>query len=213
MTWGKILFENKPRMDAIYSILASINKAGKPYYPAEENVLEAFKECPWDNLKVVWVGQDPYHDGKATGLSMGVTSTSIPPTLRILNESLKQEYDREIKDFTLKSWANQGVLLLNAALTVEKSKPGSHSMLWAPHIFRILQNIHDLKKDIIWVALGKNAQETLSAVPTIKKELTVIAPHPMVAIYGGDINKFTSHKVFTQINSKLKDLGKEEILF
>lgn len=213
MSWERILFENKPRMDAIGSIMASINKAGKPYYPAEENVLEAFKQCSWDNLKVVWVGQDPYHDGKATGLSMGVTTTSIPPTLRILNESLKEEYDREIKDFSLKSWANQGILLLNAALTVQKSNPGSHSMLWAPHIYRILQHIHDLRGDLIWVALGKNAQTTLSAVVGIKKENIVIAPHPMVAIYGGDIKKFTSHKVFTQINSKLKALGKEEILF
>lgn len=182
-------------------------------FPSRDRIFRAFDECPLDTMKVVWIGQDPYHDGKATGLAMGVENTSIPPTLRILSSCAEFEYGQPIKDFSLKSWANQGVLLLNAALTVERKKPGSHSKFWAPYVKEVLQAIADHRKDVIWVALGKNAQQIVDSLQGIPEENIVKAPHPMVAQYSGDIDSYTNLYLYSTINDKLNKIGLDKICF
>ena len=212
MKWNELFSDQELAFhDCLKAVLAR-TPSGK-LCPKDEFILKAFNYCTIEQIKVVWIGQDPYHDGKATGLCMGVIGKPIPPTLRILNIALNEEYKRDISDYSLEHWAKQGVLLLNAALTVERGKPGSHTEIWRTFTVNILQKINVARKDVVWVALGKVAQSYLSEVPDIPDDNIVSAPHPMVAIYGGDISKFTGHKIYTRINEKLGDLGHSSIQF
>lgn len=186
---------------------------GRDIFPSYENIFRAFKECPLDQLKVVWLGQDPYHDGKATGLSMGVEGDRIPPTLRILSLCCEYEYGTPITDFSLLSWAKQGILLLNAALTVERKKPNSHTKFWSSYMKELLQSIADAKKDAVWVLLGKNAQELIEPINGINPDNVIKNPHPMVAQYSGDIDGYTHRQLFSQINIKLSNAGHDQIRF
>lgn len=212
MKWNTLFSaEEVPFHECLNKVIETTPAAER--YPEDKNILRAFSFCTLDETNVVWIGQDPYHDGKATGLSMGVAGKPIPPTLRILNLALESEYDTGISDYSLESWAKQGILLLNAALTVAKGKPGSHSKIWKPFVISILRKINEKRKDIVWVALGADAQKMLKEIPTIPEENVIAAPHPMVAIYQGDIHKFTDHKIFSRINNRLVELGHAPIYF
>jgi uracil-DNA glycosylase len=155
---------------------------------------------PPESTKVIWIGQDPYHNGQATGLCMGIKNPPIPPTLRVLNRSLEVETGSPINDLSLESWAKQGVLLLNASLTVEEKKPNSHVDLWRGFVSELLENIL-VNINPIWVALGKEAQRRIETLP-IPEERLILAPHPMVAIYQSP-EAFLKHRIFSQINEKL----------
>lgn len=173
-------------------------------YPEKSNIFRAFKECPLDELKVVWLGQDPYHDGHATGLCMGIEEGRVPPTLRILNKVLKNDYDRNIEDLTFLSWAKQGVLLLNAALTVREGIPGSHMNFWKPLIEAILEEINNEKKDVIWVALGVPARSLIMGIKGINEDNVVSLPHPMASVYSGKEEQYVKESnLFKKINQKL----------
>lgn len=211
----KEIFEVVNSNPALKSMEERLLKAYKnrDIFPEYKNIFRAFRECSLTDLKVIWIGQDPYHDGKATGLSMGVEGDRIPPTLRILSLCCQHEFGKPITDFSLLSWAQQGVLLLNAALTVEKKKPGSHAKFWAPYMANLLQDIADAKQDVIWVLLGKNAQELVEPIEGIKEDNIVKGPHPMVAQYSGDLDGYTHRNLFTEINHKLTNAGHDKIRF
>jgi uracil-DNA glycosylase len=115
--------------------------------------------------------------------------------------------------YSLLSWAKQGVLLLNAALTVERKKPGSHSKFWSNYMIELMQETADRNKNLIWVALGKNSQEILEKIENIDPKNIVKAPHPMVAQYSGDLDSYKNIRIFTQINDKLTDNGFDKIRF
>lgn len=173
-------------------------------YPSKDKIFRAFSECSLDNLKVVWIGQDPYHDGHATGLCMGIEKGKIPPTLRILNKMLVEDYGHGIEDMSLSSWARQGVLLLNTALTVREKSPGSHVKFWRPLVLAILEEIAQEKKDVVWVALGKSALEIISEIEGVNKENVICLPHPMYAVYSGKEEDYVkTGSLFKKINEKL----------
>lgn len=175
-------------------------------YPSKDRIFRAFRECSLDALKVVWLGQDPYHDGHATGLCMGIEEGRIPPTLRILNKMLKADYNKEIEDMSFLSWAKQGVLLLNTALTVREKTPGSHVKFWKPFISAVLEEIAEEKKDVVWVALGKSALEIVSEIKGVNQNNIVYLPHPMYAVYSGKEEQYVNEShLFNKINEKLSE--------
>lgn len=176
-------------------------------------VFKAFKVCPYNELKVVFLGQDPYpQKGVATGLAFGNNNTTealLSPSLSILKEASINPSNvfTPIKfDNTLESWAKQGILLLNSALTVEVNKIGSHVMLWRPFISKLLQNLSDFNPGLIYVLFGSQAQ---TFKPYINKNNTVIEiNHPA---YYAKMNIKMDPKLFIKINKLLKDHNNQTI--
>ena len=162
----------------------------KKIYPAFENTFEAFHQCKYENLSVVILGQDPYFDGKATGLAFAnpMYTKDIAPSLKVIKKALCKhmgvdpDYDRF--NPTLLPWAHQGVLLLNTALSVEAGKPGSHTMMWRPFIQKFLQQLGEYQTGIIYVLMGASAK---SFRPYIGKFNDIIeCPHPAYCARTGE---------------------------
>ena len=136
------------------------------FLPQKECVFNAFLKCDYNNLKVVFLGMDPYpQPGVATGVafanSIDTQYDKISPSLKVIIESLKANYDDLPNgefDITLDSWSRQGVLLLNSALTVYPNKPGSHALIWRPFISNLLNNLSERKKGLIFVLFGSQAE-------------------------------------------------------
>jgi len=177
-------------------------------YPEAENIFRAFRMCPPDKLKVVILGQDPYHDGSATGLAFSNTNLlHISPSLRnILKEIENDMYDslKIDQDPDLTRWAEQGVLLLNTALTVKKSAPGSHSELWKPFTEFVIKTLSEKVPAVVYLLWGAHAK---SYVPLIDKRcnfiLTSAHPSPFSFHKG-----FSGNKHFSKTNEILKEVGK-----
>ena len=136
------------------------------YCPSPDKVFQAFVECKFKDLKVVFVGMDPYSQkGIATGLAFANAEETKPnnysPSLKVLIDAVNKYYD-DIPlggfDCTLKLWCRQGVLLLNSALTVKENETGSHILLWRPFIISLLQNIVKIKPNTIFVLFGTQAK-------------------------------------------------------
>lgn len=136
------------------------------YCPSPDKVFQAFVECKFKDLKVVFVGMDPYSQrGIATGLAFANAEETKPnnysPSLKVLIDAVNKYYD-DIPlggfDCTLKLWCKQGVLLLNSALTVKENETGSHILLWRPFIISLLQNIVKIKPNTIFVLFGNQAK-------------------------------------------------------
>ena len=137
-----------------YTITKAIKKEYKSneVYPKGSDIFNAFNLCPFDKLKVVIIGQDPYHGyGQANGLCFSVNSNiKIPPSLKNIYKELKYNYsDFTFKDGDLSNWANQGVLLLNSILTVRKGQPGSHKQIgWEIFTDSVIKTISKRKKKL-----------------------------------------------------------------
>ncbi|NVJ69677.1 MAG: uracil-DNA glycosylase, partial [Alphaproteobacteria bacterium] len=130
-SWQPLLSDefSKPYMRELEDFLRAEKAAGKTIYPAEENIFHALEATPVDDVKVVIIGQDPYHGpGQAHGLSFSVQpGVDVPPSLRNMYKELEQDLGvKHPGHGHLEGWAKQGVLLLNAVLTVEASKAGAH---------------------------------------------------------------------------------------
>jgi uracil-DNA glycosylase len=163
-TWEEILgkeFEKEYYLKLKKFILDEY--ASKTIYPSKENVFNAFNFCPFENLKVVIIGQDPYHTpGYAHGLCFSVNrGIDIPMSLQNIYKELKSDIGMQIPNHgCLESWAEQGVLLLNSVLTVEQGKAGSHAGKgWETFTNIIVKTISDLKEGIVFLLWGKYAQE------------------------------------------------------
>ena len=138
----------------------------KPLCPAQSDVFRAFEFCPIKDLKVVMLGQSPYpQKGVATGILFGnrkeVNEDNLSPSLNVVKEAV---INFEVPhycitfDQTLESWAKQGILMLNSALTVEMNKVGSHVMVWRPFIAKLLKNLSEYNTAIVYVLFGRQAQ-------------------------------------------------------
>ena len=205
--WNIILQHNY-----LIHIKDNLKKVENKFYPENEKIFNAFNHFNQKDLKVVIIGQDCYHgEGQANGLCFSVNDdVKTPPSLRnILNEMNKDlNIKRTNKDFT--DLANQGVLLINSALTVEEGKPGSHLKLWQPYTNYIIDYISKNHKDIIFVLWGNYAKKK-RVIIDLSKHYTIESNHPspLSANRGGWFNT----KPFSQINNKLKELGKKEIIW
>ena len=191
------------------SLTTTIKKGkaeGRIIYPDTKLTFRAFKLCPLSKLRVVILGQDPYHDGSATGLAFANSNHSpkISPSLQWITKALEHEYETLCIDFDydLTSWADQGVLLLNTALTVEKGKPGSHTVLWNTFTKELLTSLSGSMNNIVYVLWGKKAQDYEKFIQGDNK--IVKAPHPAADAYTGGSAGFYTSNSFTRVNTFLE---------
>ena len=185
----------------------------KEYYPERSKIFRAFELCPLENLKVVILGQDPYHDGSATGLAFSNRSDSLSfsPSLRnIFKEVENDVYDGLKLDQTpnLERWAEQGVLLLNTALTVEKGNPGSHAKVWDKFTKDVIKRISDEIPAVVYMLWGSHAKGYLDYISR-ETNFILASPHPSPFSAG---RGFFGNKHFSKCNEVLHEvaIAKEE---
>ncbi len=196
--FGKLYFEE---------LLAAVQKEygnGATVYPREENIFKAFELCPFEKVKVVILGQDPYHgEGQAHGLSFSVPEgVRPPPSLQNIYKELHTDLDTSISQSgNLERWAAQGVLLLNATLTVLGGKPGSHQGLgWEKFTDAAIKALSDDRENLVFILWGRYAQDK-GAVIDDTKHLVIKSPHPSpFSAYTG----FFGSKPFSKTNEYLK---------
>jgi uracil-DNA glycosylase len=191
-----------------------IHRQAHTVYPEPADVFNAFSKCQLKDTKVVIIGQDPYHNGAATGLAFGVKpGFTINPSLRIIYKEVCQSHGlEEIPDFdfTLNSWAEQGVLLLNTSLTVIKGHPNTHEPYWK----FFTQNMIDLlacaseKDGIVFMLWGKFAQNSFETI--IKRAYVcgkdhkiIKTAHPAAEVYGSMNAGFLGSNCFIKCNNFL----------
>lgn len=180
-------------------------------YPKEENIFNALNLVKFEDVKVVIIGQDPYHEpNQAHGLSFSVEKdVVIPPSLQNIYKELQSDLGCRIsKSGNLTKWAKQGVLLLNTVLTVRKSFANSHKDKgWEEFTQRIIQVLNDRKDPIIFILWG-NCAKSLEKFITNSQHKIIKSAHPSpLSCYNG----FFGSKPFSRTNAYLKEFGKKEI--
>jgi uracil-DNA glycosylase len=170
-----------PYMSALRDFLCVEKAAGKEIFPPHTQIFAALNACPFDQVKVVILGQDPYHGpGQAHGLSFSVREgVPLPPSLVNIFKEIASEFGiSPPKDGDLSRWARQGVLLLNAVLTVESGKPESHrGKGWERLTDKILETLNREREGLVFVLWGTRAQAK-SAILDSDRHLILSAPHP-----------------------------------
>ena len=188
-------------------------------FPAKQNIFRCFQYCSPENIRVVLIGQDPYHgEGQATGLCFGVNNgIKIPPSLRNIAKELEIDTGKSLTDTTLEKWAQQGVLLINSVLTVQEHSPGSHIKIWSDFTQYILHYINVKITNKIFVAWGAFAYNCLFNKKfnlDIVKHTLIVSSHPSPL---GARRKFQSYpafigsKPFSKINAILHNNKEEKI--
>lgn len=182
-SWKKVLKEEfeKPYFQHIITFLKAEKATGKVVYPPGPLIFNAFKQTPFDKLEVVLLGQDPYHNkGQAHGLSFSVPDgVPKPPSLVNIFKELHNDLGIKIPESgNLENWARQGVLLLNASLTVRQNEPGSHAKIgWLQFTDSVIRKISDEKEGIVFLLWGKFAQEKQALIDETK-HFVLKAAHP-----------------------------------
>lgn len=187
----------------------------KPVYPPKELIFNAFNETCFDKVRVVIMGQDPYHGkGQAHGLSFSVAEdVKIPPSLKNIFQEMSSDLQiSKPATGSLLSWARQGVLLLNATLTVREKEPQSHyGMGWERFTNVVIKKLAQQERSLVFVLWGKAAQEKCSqflSAEERQKHLVLIAPHPSpYSAHSG----FFGCKHFSKINDFLVQKGQAPI--
>lgn len=213
-SWKQVLKEEfeKPYFDQIVNFLKTERAAGKTTFPSGPNIFNAFNKTPFDKVKVVILGQDPYHGfGQAHGLSFSVLpGVKIPPSLQNIFKEIKADIGVEnppnFGDLT--HWAEQGILLLNAALTVRDGEPMSHAKIgWAQFTDAVIKTISDKKENVIFLLWGKFAQDKQVLINTDSHYILKAAhPSPLSAHNG-----FFGCKHFSKTNEILVKHGENPI--
>lgn len=182
-------------------------------YPVRSDIGSAFRVTLFNEVKVVILGQDPYHGvGQAHGMSFSVKSgVKIPPSLRNMYKELAEDIGCSIPTSGyLESWAQQGVLLLNTVLTVRAGQANSHKgMGWETFTDAVIQKLSEREKPVIFVLWGKPAQSKRALIDE-RKNVIIEAPHPSpLSAYRG----FFGSKPYSNINAKLLEQGEKPIDF
>ncbi|RVU00575.1 uracil-DNA glycosylase [Mucilaginibacter limnophilus] len=213
-SWLNILKDEfeKDYMIRLKQFLKEEKEAGHKVYPKGSDIFNAFNKTPFNNLKVVLLGQDPYHGpNQAHGLSFSVQKgINPPPSLK----NIYKELQSDIPGFTIPShgelteWAEQGVMLLNATLTVRAGSPGSHQKKgWEIFTDTVIKTISEQKEGIIFLLWGKFAQAKTELIET-QKHHVLKAAHP--SPYSAD-NGFFGCRHFSKTNTILEKEGKQPI--
>ena len=213
MTWEEVIDLEKQK-DYYKSLKQEIDKRYETtrVFPEKRNIFKAFSLTKLDNLKVVILGQDPYHGyGQAQGLAFSTPSNiKNPPSMQNILQEIAGDLQRPsvCLDGDLTTWAEQGVLLLNTVLTVEEAKAGSHQKLgWEIFTDNIIKYISQNCSDIVFLLWGSPAIKKSNLIDANKHHiLTSVHPSPLSAYRG-----FLGCKHFSKTNQILKKLNKEEI--
>ena len=182
-----------------------------PIYPPAPLVFNAFNLTPLSEVKIVILGQDPYHGpGQAHGLSFSVQDgVRLPPSLRNIYKEIEDDIGTKMPESgNLERWAKQGVLLLNATLTVEKSKPGSHQGRgWETFTDAVIKKVSDERENVVFILWGNFARSKKELIDEAK-HLVLEAPHPSpFSAHTG----FFGSKHFSQTNAYLRKQNKKPI--
>lgn len=211
--WGDLMAVEfaKPYMFSLKNFLFEEKRNGKTIYPSDENIFRALDLTPLNNVKVVILGQDPYHGaGQAHGLSFSVgRDTKIQPSLRNIYKELNDDLGMEIPPHGhLENWARQGVLLLNTTLTVEAGQAGSHAGKgWEEFTDTIIKTINDQCRNVVFMLWGSHAQSKKDMINP-HRHLILTAPHPSpLSAHRG----FLGCKHFSKANEYLTARGITEI--
>lgn len=217
-SWQRVLAEElkAPYLVELVSFVERERASGKHVYPPEDQVFNALWKTPYDKVKVVIVGQDPYHGpGQAHGLCFSVNKgVPLPPSLQNIFKEIHDDLGASIPSHgCLSSWAEQGVLLLNATLTVEESNPLSHhGKGWERFTDAIIKALCCRDEPIVFVLWGKSAKDKCESIRRGTGEgaqhyiLTSAHPSPLSAYRG-----FFGCRHFSKINEILAMLGKKPI--
>jgi uracil-DNA glycosylase len=213
-TWKEVLKSEfgQPYFEELVSFVKKEYQS-KEIYPSGKNIFQAFWKCPFEKVKVVILGQDPYHGpNQAHGLSFSVQEgIPFPPSLLNIFKELKTDLGIPIPSHgNLERWASQGVLLLNATLTVEAQKPGSHQNKgWETFTDAAIRALATKNTRLVFMLWGAYAQKKGSYISE-KEHLKLLAPHPSpLSAHRG----FLGCRHFSLANAYLKANGKEEILW
>ena len=210
--WERLLNTemNKDYFNKLSADLSQMRTDGVIVYPIREMIFNAFKLTPWDQVKGVILGQDPYHSpGVAMGLSFSVPrQVKIPPSLRNIYKELNSDLDCPIPIHgDLTSWADQGVLLLNAMLTVAHKLPGSHGKLgWQQFTDEVISQLSLRKKGLFFMLWGNFAMSKSRLIDDTK-HLVLKAKHPSPLARGA----FFGCKHFSRANEYLISHGRTTI--
>ncbi|PID34659.1 MAG: uracil-DNA glycosylase [candidate division SR1 bacterium] len=201
----------KPYFAKIKDFLVEEKQAGKEIFPLGKDIFNAFDSCPVEKVKVVILGQDPYHGlGQAHGLSFSVQKgVRQPPSLKNIFKELESDLGIKAPEHgCLQQWADQGVLLLNASLTVRRAEPMSHSKIGREQFTdAVIKKLSDSKEHLVFVLWGAFAQTKEELIDS-EKHLILKSTHPSpFSAHRG----FLGSKPFSKINAYLSSVGKEEI--
>ncbi|MBQ8235012.1 MAG: uracil-DNA glycosylase [Bacilli bacterium] len=209
-SWDKVLKEEYKK-EYFVNLTNFIRNAYKneTVYPKKEDIFKALKLTEYENLKVVIIGQDPYHgENEANGLAFSVyNDVKMPPSLRNIFKELKDDLGIERTNKDLSDWATEGVLLLNSILTVKKDSPLSHSNKgWEIFTDSIIKKINERNDSIVFILWGSFARSKKILIDKKHYIIESAHPSPLSASRG-----FFGSKPFSKTNLYLKSIGKEEI--
>ena len=213
MTWQDF-FKEEEQKDYYKNLMALIDEAylKTTVFPAKDRIFNAFNLTPFENLKIVILGQDPYHGiGQAQGLAFSTPKNiKNPPSMRNILKEIEEDLGQKslCEDGDLNPWAKDDVLLINAILTVEEGKPKSHHKLgWEIFTDNLIKFISANAKDIIFILWGSSAIKKEKIIDTSKHYiLKGVHPSPLSAYRG-----FFGCKHFSKANKILKEIGKDEV--
>lgn len=181
-------------------------------FPPKNQIFRALELTPFEDVQVVVIGQDPYHnDFQANGLCFSVSDVvKAPPSLKNIFTELKEDLNIDRKSNELDDWAKQGVLMLNATLTVKAHEPNSHKDLgWETFTDFIIKELSAKKENVVFVLWGAFAQKKEALIDP-EKHFIIKSAHPSpFSVYRG----FYGSKPFSKINTYLKSIGKNEIIW
>ena len=212
-TWKTVLGDekHKPYFREIMTYIDQRRSEGVTIYPDKSDIFNAFKYTPFDSVKVVIIGQDPYHGpGQAHGLCFSVKpNIPIPPSLQNIFKELHADLDITPPACgCLTKWAEQGVLLLNATLTVEQGKPQSHANIgWKQFTDHVIHVLNEEKDGLVFLLWGAYAQSKANMIDPIRHcILQSTHPSPLSANRG-----FLGCRHFSKANAMLQKLGKTPV--
>lgn len=212
-SWKSLLEQEfeKPYFAGLVHFLKTEKEARKTIYPKGSEIFNAFEQTPFEDLKAVIIGQDPYHNpGQAHGLSFSVPDgIQPPPSLKNIFKELRDDIGLSLPATgNLTCWARQGVLLLNSCLTVRKNEPGSHSKIgWQIFTDAVINIISEKKRGIVFLLWGNYAKSKQILIDA-QKHLILTAAHP--SPYSAN-NGFFGCRHFSKTNQYLVSQGKKPI--
>jgi uracil-DNA glycosylase len=209
---------DRSKMEKLEKFLQREKDARRTIYPKDEEVFNALNLTAFEKIKVVIIGQDPYHEeGQAHGLCFSTKGKDIPRSLSNIYEEIDNEY-RPIKmqrHGDLTGWAKQGVLLLNATLTVREAEPRSHrGRGWEEFTDAIIRAVNEKPEPVVFLLWGRDAQKKRALIGKRHKVLEASHPSPRSAHRGsrdGKIPKFRGCDHFKKANNDLKEHGLEPV--
>lgn len=202
-------------LDKIISLKLEYAESDISIFPKQKDIFKCFQYFEIFETKLVILGQDPYHaPNQATGLCFG-TNSKPPPSLKNIAAELKSDTGIDLTDYTLESWAKQGILLLNSSLSVIQGKPSSQMKLWTQFTNLIIEELNKLPNPIIFVAWGAFAHEKLKSIDTHKHHL-IVSSHPSpLSVFKNykTFPPFFQSKPFSKINNLLKNNNQKIIIW